>query len=192
MHKIQFNLLRSVFILNLFFYAGFASAGALFPKTCEITLNSIGKIRLGTSLNQLKATYPNAKLTRVTDGDGVALISVTISNQDLVFLYAGESDASEKINFSNKIEQIETFNSTCKTKLGIHPKMALKKVASLLGNIESIRMSEIEGRQFVRFKRQSDKLIYRINYCGNFANDNMRETNKYLPDCAILSIAITQ
>ena len=190
MLKKPFNLLKLAFILNCFFYAGVASADVIFPKSCEITPNSIAKIRLGTSLHQIKAIYPNAKLARVTDGDGVALVSVTVGNQDLAVLYAGEEDASEKINFSKKIQAIETFNSMCKTKLSISPKSALKKAAKLLGGIEQIRMSEIEGRQYVKFKKQSGNLIYRINYCGDFANDSMRETNKYLPDCVILSIAI--
>ena len=190
MLKKQFKFLKLIIIFSFCIYAGTTSAEALFPKACDITPSSIAKIRLGTSLNQIKVIYPKVKLARVTDGDGVALVSVTVGNQDLAVIYAGEYDASEKINFSKKIEAIETFNPICKTKLGIQPKTSLKKAAHLLGGIENIRMSEIEGRQYVKFKKQSGDLTYRINYCGDFANDTMRETNKYLADCVILSIAI--
>lgn len=190
MLKKQLTLLKVVIIFS--FYADTASAEALFPKACDITPSSIAKIKLGTSLNQVKVIYPNAKLARVTDGDGVALVSVTVGNQDLAVVYAGEGDASEKINFSNKIEAIETFNPLCKTKLGIRPKSMLKKAAHSLGGIDNIRMSEIEGRQYVKFKKHSGNLTYRINYCGDFANDTMRETSNYLPNCNILSIAIAR
>ena len=184
-------MLKLMVFLSFIFYARIPNANELFPKSCNITTNAIAKIRLGTSLNHVKITYPSAKFARVVDGDGVALVSISISNQNLAVVYAGEEDASEKINFSKKIEVIETFNPACKTKFGIHPKTALKKAEHLLGGIQNIRMSEIEGRQYVDFKKRSSNLTYRINYCGDFANDTMRKTNKYLADCTILSIAVT-
>ena len=192
MHKIQFKFLKLFIIFSFILHAGITNAEALFPKTCEVTPDSIANIKLGSTLDQVKIIYPNAKLARAIDGDGVALVSLKQNNQDIAIFYAGESDASEKINFSKKIEVIETFSRVCKTKFGIRPKMALKKAAYLLGGIESIRMSEIEGRQYVKFKNSSGSFIYKINYCGDFANDSMRQTNKYLPDCTILSIAISK
>ena len=192
MNKIQFKFLKLMVIFNFILYAGTSNAEALFPKTCEITANSIAKIKLGSSLNQIKAIYPKAKLARVVDGDGVALVSVTVSNQQLAVMYAGEGEPNDKINYTKKIEVIETFNPTCKTKVGVHPKASVKQSSDLLGGIEQIRMSEIEGRQYVKFKNSSGIFIYKINYCGDFANDSMRQTNKYLPDCTILSIAISK
>ena len=79
MLKKQFKFLKIAIIFS--FYVGTASAEALFPKACDITPGSIAKIRLGTSLNQIKAIYPKVKLARVTDGDGVALVSVTVGNR---------------------------------------------------------------------------------------------------------------
>ena len=192
MFKTPCKLLKLTLILNLCGCAGIASANTGFPKTCEIAPDSIARIKLGSSLNQVKAIYPSAKLTRTFDGDGVALVSVKVGNQDLAILYAGESDPNEKINFSNKIEQIETFNPVCKTKFGIHPKLTLEKSAHLQGGVTRIRMSEIEGRQYVTFKKLSGSFNYKINYCGDFSNDSMRETTKYLPDCTILSISISR
>lgn len=192
MTKQPLRLVKCLIFLNTVACTGIANARTQYPKTCEITSNSIAKIKLGNSLNQVKAIYPNAQLARATDGDGVALITIKIGGEDLAVLYAGESDPNEKINLSKKIEQIETFNPACKTKSGIHPKASLKKSADLLGGVALIRMSEIEGRQYVEFKKPSNNITYRINYCGDFANDSMRVTNNYLSSCTLLSIAISR
>ena len=186
----EFNLLRLIIFLNFIFYACISNAGKNLPLACEITPISIAKIKLGIRLNQIKTIYPSAKLERTSDGEGLALVSLTVGNQDLAVIYAGEDTPDDSIDLSSKVEFIETFNPVCKTKLGIHPGTTVKKAEKLLGGVDKITLSEIESRQYVDFKKQSKNYSYRIDYCGDFKN-GARETKKYQLSCKIFSIAIS-
>ncbi len=183
-------MLKHIIILNFVFYAAVSNAAEPLPFSCKITSDSIAKIKLNTRLNQIKTIYPSVKLTRTSDGDGAALVLVTVNKQELAIIYANEDDPDAPIDRSNKIEAIETFNSACKSRLHISPRTTVKKAASLLGGIENIMLSEIESRQYIKFKEQPKNLIYRIDYCGNFKND-ARDTKKYLQGCKILSIGVS-
>ena len=182
--------MKLIIILNFIFYTSFSSAGEALPLTCEITSDSIAKVKLGSRLNQIQIIYPNAKLTRTEDGEGVALVSFAVGNQELAVIYAGEENINASINLSNKIESIETFNPICKSTLGIHPGITVKKAAKLLDGVNIITLSEIESRQYVDFKKQSKNYAYRIDYCGEFKND-AKETKKYKLSCKIFSIIIS-
>ena len=184
-------MLKVIIILNFIFYAAASNAAEPLPLACEITSDSIAKIKLDTRLNQIKRIYPSAKLSRTSDGDGVALVLLTVNKQELAIVYANEDDPDAPIDLSNKIEAIETFNSSCKTRLGVRPGTTVKKAASLLGGIKDIMLSEIESRQFIVFKKQFENLIFRIDYCGNFKND-ARHTKKYQQGCKILSIGVSK
>ena len=184
-------MLKLIVILNFIFYVAVSNATERLPFSCEITSDSIAKIKLDTRLNQIKTIYPNAKLTRTSDGDGAALVLLTVNKQELAIIYANEDDPYAPIELSNEIEAIETFHPTCKAKLGIAPRTTVKKAASLLGGIQDIMQSEIESREFIKFNKQPKNLIYRIDYCGNFKND-ARHTKKYLNGCKILSIGVSK
>ena len=185
------HLLKLIIILNFIFYAAVSNAAELLPFSCEINSDSIAKIKLDTRLNQIKKIYPTAKLTRTSDGDGAALVLLTVNNQELAIIYANEDNPDAPIDLSNKIEAIVTFNFACKSKFGIGPGTTVKKAASLLGGIEDIMLSEIESREFIEFKKQPKNLIYQIDYCGNFKND-IRHTKKYQQGCKILSIGVSK
>ena len=182
-------MLKLIIFINFIFYSTCIQAAKVAPLSCEITSYSIAKIKLNTHLNQIKTIYPNAKLTRTTDGDGAALVLVTVNKQELAIVYANEDNADAPIQLSNKIEAIETFNSACKAKFDIAPGTSVKKAALLLGGIKDIMLSEIESRQYMEFNKQPKNLIFRIDYCGNFKND-ARHTKKYLQSCKILSIGV--
>jgi hypothetical protein len=184
------SLLKYAIILNVVLITSFSHATELKPHTCKITPNSIAKIKLGTCLNQIKLIYPNSILTRSTDGDGMALVSLKVGKQDLGVIYAGEEDPNSKVNLSKKIEYIETLNPRCQSTLGIHSGMLVENAAKLLGGIDEITLSEIESRQYVSFKKQPKQFIHRIDYCGEFKNDE-RITKKYQLGCKIFSIAIS-
>lgn len=140
-------------------------------------------------LIEIHEVYPTAKLTRTRDGDGVALVAVIINKEDFAIIYAGEDNPYSKINLSKPVEFIETFNSSCSTKDGIRPGIQLVQAEKKLGKIKEIVQSEIEARQYATFKKTPQKVIFRIDYCGDFKND-MRRTTKYLLGCKILSIGV--
>ena len=149
----------------------------------------IGMINIGMKLSDVRRKFPKLKFERTSDGDGVALISVKNGNEALMTLYAGEEDREAPINWSRKIEVIETFNFLFHTVEGIHPGSLLTDVEKVYGKLNTIGLSEIECRQFAKFKKQPSGMIFRIDYCGEFVGDS-RTTNKFKKNCKLFSILI--
>ena len=54
---------------------------------CLIQKDSIGGIKLGQSLKQVKQKFPKAKMERTSDADGVAFVAITLSKDVLVFAF---------------------------------------------------------------------------------------------------------
>ena len=55
---------------------GLASMGErTAPLDCQIQTNGIAEISLGNNLHAVQQRYPQAKITRSSDGDGAALVS---------------------------------------------------------------------------------------------------------------------
>ena len=156
---------------------------------CTISENGIGPVKLGMTLLEAKQAFPTATFSRGTDGEGVALVNVSMKESRMMLLYAGEDDRDKPVNWSKRISSIEAFSSNCSTRHGVRPGSLVAESEKQYGKVRKIFTSEIEARQFVEFQNQPAYLIFRIDYSGVFA-EGQTETVKYRPDAKIYSIAI--
>jgi hypothetical protein len=130
-----------------------------------------------------------ATFSRGEDGDGVALIDVSVKKSAVLTLFAGEQDKNSPINWSKKIAFIRTSSPSCSTRLGVRPGSLVAEAEKRYGRVFKIVKSEIESREFARFKNQPKGLIFQLDYSGVF-KDGQYETVSYRPEAKILSIAI--
>ncbi len=157
-----------------------------------ITATSIGPVKLGMRLHEAKNALPaTAKFARTENAEGLALISVEIGNEDLMILYAGEEHFDSPIDWSRRIENIETFDPECHTAEGVHPYSLVRDIEKVYGKTKRIMVSEIESREYIDFEKQPKHFLIRSDYIGIFPTDNSRITTKFKPEGAILSIAIS-
>ncbi|MGB9094046.1 MAG: DUF3857 domain-containing protein [Gallionella sp.] len=156
-----------------------------------ITATRIGPVSLGMRLEDARKVLPAAKFERTTDGEGLALVAVELGDEQFMVLYAGEVNANSPINWSKRIENIETFDPRCHTAGGVHPYSRVRDVEKVFGKITQIMVSEIESREFVDFEKQPKYFLIRSDYIGIFPADNTRRTTKFKPDGRIMSIAIS-
>jgi hypothetical protein len=59
------------------------------------------------------------------------------------------------------------------------------------GKTQSITVSEIESREYIRFQKHPGHLTFRIDYTGVFPV-GVRETTQFDPEAKIFSIAASQ
>lgn len=156
---------------------------------CSITENGIGPVKLGMTLLDAKQAFPMATFSRGSDGEGVALVNVTTKESLVMVLFAGDIDRDKPIDWSKRISFMETFSPKCATRLGVHPGSLVSDTERLYGKIQKIVRSEIESRQYARFKNQPRGMIFRIDYSGVF-QEGQPETIRYRPDAHVSSIAI--
>src|SRR5918994_661394 len=84
-----------------------------------ITEKSIGPVRLGMTVARVRKALPGYKLSRTSDGEGLALIAIERRGKTLLTLYAGESDPSHRINERAVIEHIEAIDAGYLTSAGV-------------------------------------------------------------------------
>lgn len=161
---------------------------------CEIDGNSIGGIPLGTTLAQVRQSFPNAVLTPVNDAESTEFMSVKLNADVVVFAYAdGEGDDSGRISENRPITYLETGSPACKTAHGVHAGMLLKIAEQSYGVVEQIVLSEIEARQTAEFANQPATLSFRIDDSGSFDDadtDLPKISTEYRDDAKIQSIAV--
>lgn len=158
-------------------------------RQCVISQAGIAPVRLGMTLREAKRAFPSAEFRRTSDGDGAALVSVSLGADEWMTLHAGEDDPEQRIDWTRRIRFIETFRSACKTVNGVHPGMPVAKVEKRFGRTKEIVQSEIESREYIRFGNQPAHFLFRLDYSGIFA-EGSRSTNRFAPDARIYSIAV--
>ena len=121
---------------------------------CEVTQRAIGGVRLGMTTKQVKQAFPKAKIKRISDGEGVALISILLQPKVEIWAHADEEDADKPINFNKKITWLSSSSPACKTATGVHTGMKLAEVEKRYGKFLKIQRSEIEAREFAYFQKQ--------------------------------------
>jgi hypothetical protein len=153
-----------------------------------ISKEGLGPVRLGMTLEEARKSLPASfRLERGQDGDGMAWVDVRVGKHALMSLYAGEGDVDAPIDWSARVEGIQSFSKATATAEGVHVGDALADVEKAYGPVRRIFESEIESRQFVEFERQPG-VDFRIDYSGDFPPAS-RETTRYCPGARIYSIA---
>ena len=163
---------------------------------CLIQKDSIGGIKLGQNLKQVKQKFPKAKMDKTSDADGVSFITITLSKDILVFASQdGEDDPDAPIKLHKKINFLETDSPTCHTTSGVHPGMKIKDAEAKLGKVKGIQLSEIEAREYATFVRQPKHFGFRVEqgagiYPGKGETPN--QTRRYSQTGRIEAISVSQ
>lgn len=155
-----------------------------------ITSSSMGRVRLGMTLESARLALPHAPFERGGDGDGAALVHVAFGNDDSLVLSADEDDPNAPIDWSRHIVTIYTFSRTFHTAEGIRAGSLVTDVIEVLGPVEDIVVSEIESREFITFVRQPEWVTFQLDYAGRFP-DRSRHTTQFAPGARILSVIIS-
>lgn len=166
-----------------------AASAAAHQPLCEIDDNSIGGIPLGTSLEQVRQSFPHAVLTPVTDAEGVGFTMIKLNPDVEIAAYTGAPE-----NPAEPITYLDTASKACKTAQGVHPEMLLEHAEQRYGAVEQIVMSEIESRQTADFTNQPPTLSFRIDDSGAFDEEDGADlpkiTTEYQEGAKIHSIAV--
>ena len=163
------------------------------PSQGDLVINEggIGRVRLGRMLDEARLTMPTASFKRTSDGDGAALVEVTLGPDTSLVIYAGEHDAQAPITWTGRIEHVEAFSTAFHTQEGVRPGALVSDVVKVYGKVTEIMLSEIESRQYVTFEKQPAWLTFRLDYTGVFAPGS-RRTTKYEPGARIHSISVSR
>ena len=129
---------------------------------CAVTDSAIGKVKLGMTVSDAKTAWPEAAFSRTSDGEGVALIDVSVGSDQMMIAYAGEEDAEAPVDSTKPIKQLETFSDKCVTTSGMRPGMLVADAEKILGKTRSIARSEIESREYIEFENQPVWLTVRL------------------------------
>ena len=155
-----------------------------------ITASAMGQVRLRMTLDQARRALPDASFSRTSDGDGAALVEITVGQDTSLSVWAHEDDPASPIDWSKRIVTIETFSAAFHTREGIHPGSLVVEAARFFGPVREIVKSEIESREYVTFSRQPPALTFRLDYTGIFS-PGLRRTTSFAPGAKIWSIAIS-
>lgn len=172
--------------------------GFAMPATaeCLIQKDSIGGIKLGQNLKQVKQKFPKAKMERESDAEGVAFVAITLSKDVMVIAFQdGDDDPDSPIKLHKKINFLETDSPTCHTASGVHPGMKIKDAEAKLGKVKKIIMSEIEAREYAIFTRHPKHFEFRMEmgtgiYSGKGGVPN--QTRRYRKGGSILEISVSK
>jgi hypothetical protein len=172
-----------------------SDSSSVLPATSDaagllVTAMSMGPIRLGMTLDSARKAAPAAKFERTSDGDGVALVEITIAPGTSVIAYAEEEDAAAAIDWTKPISMMETFSANLHTAEGVHAGSPVADVEKVYGPLKSVEKSEIESREYITFDRQPAGFTFRLDYTGIFP-DGSSSTTRVEPQAKIYSIAIS-
>ena len=157
----------------------------------SIDVGGVGRVRLNFTLDEVRRALPRATFKRTSDGDGLALIEITLGGDTAVVIYAGEDDPGPEIDWAKRVERVEVFSKAYYTAEGARVGALVTDVEKIYGKVTDITVSEIESREYVTFEKQPSWLTLRLNYTGVFA-DGSRRTTKYGSNARILSMAVTK
>lgn len=155
-----------------------------------ISVSGMGRLRLGMTLAEARRTHPTARFTRTSDGDGAALVEVSVAPNESLILSTHEEDPELPIDWSKKIRSIETFSSAFYTVGNVRAGSLVTDVERVYGDTKEIVRSEIESREYIEFERQPAYLTLRLNYTGIFSAGE-RTTMRFQPGAKILSITVS-
>ena len=171
-----------------------AMSGAM---ACEINQQAIADVRLGMNIKQVKQKFPQAKITRTSDGEGLALIDIKLKPNLSLLAYADEEDANKPVNQNRKITWLATDSAVCKTKAGVYAGMKLAEVEKYYGNLREIVESEIEAREFAQFSRQPTWLNIQAEsgagiFPKNTNSDGAKRSKRYQKNATVVRLSISQ
>ena len=152
---------RNLIISTLFFL--FLAAMSAFAQSNLITSTSAGKVKLRMTIAEVRKAVAPMKLSRTSDGEGVALIAVKQGKNEVMTIYANEENRDAAIDNNAKVDQIWVWSKAFKTANGVHPGMSVSQAEKILGPVKEIVRSEIESREFVELTNQPAGIHFRLD-----------------------------
>lgn len=131
-----------------------------------ISAKGVGAIQLGMTLSDARNAAPAAAFTRTSDGEGVALVQVTVAPDVSMVVWAEEDDPDKPVDWTKRIRSIETFSAAFRTAEGAHPGAMVSDVHRLYGPTKTTETSEIESRRYITFDNQPAGLMFRLDETG--------------------------
>jgi hypothetical protein len=177
-----------IFLTICFLFVGAAASAN--AQANLITANSAGKVKLGMTVAEVRKAVAPMKLSRTSDGEGVALIAVKKGKTAVMTIYAGEEDRNSAIDGTARVEQIWVWNKAYKTAAGVHPGMPVSQTEKMFGPVKEIIRSEIESREFAEFADQPSGIIFRLNTGDGDFPEGSATTAKYRRTARIFSINV--
>ena len=160
---------------------------------CEVTQHTIGGVRLGMTTKQVKQKFPKAKIKRISDGEGIALISILLQPKVEIWAHANEDDPEKPINFNKKITWLSSSSPACKTATGVHTGMKLAEVEKRYGKFIRIQRSEIEAREFAYFQKQPQWVEIQVESGSGVFPENAElaaTTRRYTKNAVVEQLSI--
>ena len=169
------------------------SQGTLNPQ--QIIHGSVGPVRIGMTVAEVRQALPKLQLGRTEDGDGLALIEVKNNEALEMTLYAGETNAKGPIDEQARVQLISVFGETYKTAEGVHVGMPLSEAEKRYGKITGIDMSEMESREYAHFSNPPAGLSFRVGLpeigIAGIYPEGKRETKDYAPSAIVNIIEVS-
>ena len=171
------------FLCVLIFVTSFAHA----QKVELITTNSIGPIKLGMTVAEVRKAIRPMQLIRTGDGEVDTLLAVVKGKETVMVLAASPDDHPEKINEKAKIFNISVYSPHYQNAEKVHPGMLLSTLEKKYGKV-TITLSEIESRESASF--QNSGLEVNIPPGSGIFPKNSMTTHKYKPNTTVVSMEI--
>jgi hypothetical protein len=167
-----------------------------------ITAHAAGPVKLGMTVAQVRQAVKPMTLSRTSDGEGIALVAVSLSKKQapaksddermVMTLYAGEEDPDAPVDEKAKIKMAEVWDKSFKTSRGVHVGMLLRDVEKLYGKVKRIVISEIESREYATFTNQPAGITFRVSYDAGKYEPGKQSTTRYNPGACVYSIIISK
>jgi hypothetical protein len=168
-----------------------AAAAASAADSLLLTAEGVGHVRIGMTLDEVRAALPGVTFERISDGEGIALVRIARGVGPSITVYANEPDATKPIDGRSRIEFIQVSDPAFYTADGTRPGTLVADVVRRFGPVRRIFISEIEQREFLECEGQPDWLSLRIGP-GAIYPGNENVTTQFAPDTKILSMAIAR
>lgn len=167
--------------------AGLAAAQS---GACLIQSESVGAIRVGMTVAQVRQTVRGATLRPSQDGDGLPLMQVIRDGLHTMDLYV---DAEVGVKEHSKIELIRVFDGACATRDGVHPGMLLSEAGRRYGRLQRLQVTEIESREFAKFEKLPPWLEIQVgNGQAGIYPPGKRCTTNYASSAHIASLWVSR
>ena len=159
-----------------------------------VTANSAGSIKLGMTIAEAQESMKEAVFKRSSDGEGIALVTVSMDEKPIMRLSAGEENAKSAVDAKAVIAFIDVMAPGYITTDGVHAGMPLEDVEKVYGKASELVMSELEAREYVTFPKQPSGLFFRLsnkNGSAGIYKAGEMVTNSYRPGSEIAVIEVT-
>lgn len=118
-----------------------------------LTSTSAGGVQLGMTLDEALAALPNATSSTAMDGEGIEWIELAVADKTLM---------SVLLNEDHTISVIRVFSPEFATPEGVTVGESVQSAAAKLGGLVEIDFTEIESREFAKFKAMPDNIEFQV------------------------------